>query len=65
MLDVADRLENRVQLTTDGLKAYLESVEGAFGAEIDFAQLVKVYGTAPDAENRFLQRKNFKLTNCR
>jgi hypothetical protein len=39
---------------TDGLKAYLEAVEGAFGAEIDFAQLVKVYGTAPDAENRFL-----------
>jgi transposase-like protein len=65
MLDVADRLENRVQLTTDGLKAYLEAVEGAFGAEIDFAQLVKVYGTAPDAEKRFLQRKSFKLTNCR
>ena len=53
MLDVADRLENRVQLTTDGLKTYLEAVEGAFGSAIDYAQLVKVYGTAPDAEKRY------------
>jgi IS1 family transposase len=53
MLDVADRLDNRVQMTTDGLKAYLEAVEGAFGADIDYAQLVKVYGTAPDAEKRY------------
>ena len=37
------RLANRVQLTTDGLKAYLEAVEGEFGEDIDFAQLVKVY----------------------
>ena len=53
MLDVADRLENRVQLTTDGLKTYLEAIDGAFGAEVDYAQLVKVYGTAPDAEKRY------------
>jgi IS1 family transposase len=45
MEDVASRLANRVQLTTDGLKAYLEAVEGAFGADIDFAQLVKMYGS--------------------
>lgn len=44
MQDVADRLSTRVQLTTDGHKAYLEAVEGAFGAEVDFAQLVKIYG---------------------
>jgi IS1 family transposase len=53
MLDVADRLENRVQLTTDGHKAYLEAVEGAFGAEVDYAQLVKIYSTPPEAEKRY------------
>ena len=46
MHDVADRLDNRVQLTTDGYFVYLEAVEGAFGADIDFAQLIKIYGTA-------------------
>lgn len=49
MQDLAARLANRVQLTTDGLKAYLEAVEGAFGADIDYAQLVKLYGDAPNA----------------
>lgn len=44
MQDVAKRLKNRVQLTTDGHKAYLEAVEGAFGADIDHAMLVKLYG---------------------
>jgi IS1 family transposase len=38
------RLASRVQLTSDGLKAYVEAVEGAFGADIDYAQLVKLYG---------------------
>lgn len=47
MDDVAERLANRVQLTTDGHKAYLEAVEGAFGADVDYAQLVKLYGDAP------------------
>ncbi|NOS72343.1 MAG: IS1 family transposase [Verrucomicrobia bacterium] len=42
--DLAERLAGRVQLTSDGLKAYVEAVEGAFGAEIDYAQLVKLYG---------------------
>ncbi len=42
--DLAPRLASRVQLTSDGLKAYVEAVEGAFGSEIDFAQLVKLYG---------------------
>jgi hypothetical protein len=41
---LAGRLANRVQLTTDGLKAYLEAVEGSFGAAIDYAMLVKLYG---------------------
>jgi len=44
MDDLRSRLSNRVQLTTDGHKAYLEAVEGAFGADVDFAQLVKLYG---------------------
>ena len=44
MNDVAYRLKNRVQLTTDGLKAYLEAVDGAFHGDVDFAQLVKLYG---------------------
>ena len=42
--DLASRLKNRVQLTTDGHKAYLEAVEGAFGCEIDYSQLIKLYG---------------------
>lgn len=48
MTDLAGRLANRVQLTTDGLKAYIEAVEGAFGANIDYAMLVKLYGNAPE-----------------
>lgn len=48
MDDLADRLNNRVQLTTDGHKAYLEAVEGAFGADIDYAMLVRMYGEAPE-----------------
>ena len=44
MDDVASRLANRVQMTTDGHKAYLEAVEGAFGSDVDYAQLIKLYG---------------------
>ncbi len=51
MNDVASRLANRVQLTTDGLKAYLEAVDESFGADVDYAVLVKLYGaeTLPQA----------------
>jgi hypothetical protein len=48
MDDLRSRLANRVQLTSDGHKAYLEAIEGAFGADVDYAQLVKIYGAAPD-----------------
>jgi len=48
MCDVADRLTNRVPLTTDGHRVYVDAVEGAFGSEIDYARLVKIYGSAPD-----------------
>ena len=44
MDDLRARLANRVQLTTDGHKAYLEAVEGAFGGDVDYAQLIKLYG---------------------
>jgi IS1 family transposase len=47
MQDLVSRLANRVQLTTDGLKAYVSAVEDAFGGEVDFAQLVKIYANAP------------------
>ena len=49
MEDVGNRLANKVQLTTDGHKAYLEAVEGAFGCDVDYAQLVKLYGSAPES----------------
>jgi IS1 family transposase len=45
MDDLRTRLSNRVQLTTDGHRAYLEAVEGAFGGDVDYAQLVKLYGS--------------------
>ncbi|MEX2629296.1 MAG: IS1 family transposase [Tistlia sp.] len=47
--DLRQRFAGRVQLTTDGHKAYLEAVEGAFGSDVDYAMLVKLYGTAPEA----------------
>ena len=53
MDDLAKRLANRVQLTSDGHKAYLEAVEGAFGSDIDYAMLVKVYGPAPEGQRRY------------
>jgi IS1 family transposase len=49
MQDVADRVANRIQLTTDGHKAYLSAVEDAFGADVDYAMLVKIYGATADA----------------
>jgi IS1 family transposase len=54
MQDLVSRLANRVQLTTDGLKAYVSAVEDAFGGAIDFAQLVKIYANAPSGpETRY------------
>lgn len=45
--DLASRLSNRIQLTTDGHKAYLRAVEGAFGADVDYAMLEKIYSAPP------------------
>jgi IS1 family transposase len=55
--DLASRLKHRVQLTTDGHTAYLEAVEGAFGADIDYAMLIKLYGSNPDGEKRYSPAK--------
>jgi IS1 family transposase len=49
MKDVAGRLRNRVQLTTDGLNVYLLAVDAAFQGQVDYAQLIKVYGTDQDS----------------
>jgi len=53
MNDLASRLKHRVQLTTDGLKAYLQAVEDAFADEIDYATLIKLYGAGPQDESRY------------
>lgn len=53
MEDLASRLAARVQLTSDGHKAYLEAVEGAFGSDIDYAMLVKLYGPSGEGEKRY------------
>lgn len=51
--DLKSRLLTRVQITTDGHKMYLEAVEGAFGADVDYAMLVKAYGAEPAGEARY------------
>jgi IS1 family transposase len=53
MKDLSGRLANRVQLTTDGHAAYLNAVENTFGAEIDYAMLVKIYGETGESEKRY------------
>lgn len=53
MQDVAGRLRNRVQLTTDGLTSYLEAVEDAFGSGVDYAMLQKIYGAPADGQRRY------------
>jgi IS1 family transposase len=53
MQDVAGRLRHRVQLTTDGHKPYLAALEDAFGADIDYAVLQKIYGQDANSEKRY------------
>lgn len=53
MHDLAARLTSRVQLTTDGLQSYLVATDSAFGTDIDYARLIKVYGSDPNAEKRY------------
>jgi IS1 family transposase len=54
MKDVSSRISNRIQLTTDGHRVYADAVEDAFGADIDYAMLVKIYGASNDnPESRY------------
>lgn len=57
--DLASRLATRVQLTTDGHHAYLHAVEQAFGGDIDYAQLIKIYGDAPKSPERKYSAADF------
>jgi len=57
MQNLGGRLSNRVQLTTDGHKPYLKAVKGAFGTEIGYATLVKIYGPAPEGQKRYSPSK--------
>ncbi len=51
--DLKDRLANRAQITTDGHKIYFDAVEGAFGPNVDYAMLIKMYGAEPEGEKRY------------
>ncbi|MDQ1693804.1 MAG: hypothetical protein QOH85_1339, partial [Acidobacteriaceae bacterium] len=51
--DLAGRLRYRVQLTTDGHRPYVQAVEDTFGSEIDYAQLIKIYGASGEAQTRY------------
>jgi IS1 family transposase len=51
--DLSGRLANRVQVTSDGHRAYLEAVEAGFGADVDYAQLIKLYGEVPHPAGRY------------
>jgi IS1 family transposase len=55
MVDVVQRMKNRVQISTDGLQAYIEAVNFAFGKHVDFGQIIKTYGTdeSIDAQRRY------------
>jgi IS1 family transposase len=50
--DVAGRMKNRVQISTDGLRAYVDAVERAFGSDVDYAQIIKTYGHEEVSNNR-------------
>ena len=51
--DLSKRLASRVQVTTDGLRSYVEAIEAGFGAEVDYAQLIKLYGETPHPAGRY------------
>lgn len=57
MMDLASRLRNRIQLTSDGRKVYLNAVEDASGADIDYAMLTKVYGAVQENDTRYSPAK--------
>lgn len=65
MDDLRARLSNRVQLTTDGHNAYLEAVEGAFGGDVDYAQIVKLYGVTDKGRGAEVRYSPMQCTGTR
>ena len=63
---LSKRLADRVQITSDGHPAYLEAVEAAFGADVDYAQLIKLYGEVPSPKGRYspAQMQGSKTFRC-
>jgi hypothetical protein len=57
MDDLRSRLSGRIQLSTDGLHAYINAVQDAFGDDVDYAQIVKLYGVDPEADHRYSPAK--------
>jgi len=63
LCDVSERISNRIQLTTDGHRMYLRAVEDAFGTDIDYAMLHKVYRSNPEQETRYSPAKCIGCTS--
>ncbi len=57
MNDLSERIENKIQMTSDGYKIYLDAVDDAFGTNIDYAMLVKLYGSSDESEKRYSPAK--------
>jgi hypothetical protein len=57
--DVANRMAHRVQISTDGLNAYVSAIESAFGGEVDYAQIIKTYGHEETTNNRRYSAPDF------
>lgn len=53
LMDLASRLRNRVQITTNGHRPYIEAVEQSFGKDVDYVMLIEQYGSDPSEERRF------------
>lgn len=62
--DLKARLASRVQLTTDGLRHYLDAVEDTFGGDVDFAQLVKLYGDVPKHKGEDAAERKYSPPAC-
>jgi IS1 family transposase len=59
MKDIASRMKTRVQISTDGLNAYVNAVENAFGSDVDYAQIIKTYGNDSASDNRRYSQPEF------
>jgi IS1 family transposase len=64
MYDLSQRLKNRIQLTSDGHHAYLNAVEDAFGDDIDYATLIKLYGKTPEKDRPEMRYSPSNIVGC-